>query len=582
MNGQWSLKELYLGYDTPEYQSDYTKLEETLNQLSNMELTDNLSTIKKVIDLLEIQSDLTRKLYAFSSLQLSTNTTHEPSLTAIAKLRKLLSNHAKTNARIDKFLGNIETDITQDEKLTQYQFLFAELKQQATHLLSDEVEEVIATMNLSAGQSWSQLQSFLTSTVETEFNGESLTLSDIRNLAYAEDSATRKAAYEAELAMYESIKEPVAFALNNIKSQVNDISRLRGYESALEVTLEQSRMSKATLDALIAAIKDALPSFQKYFKHKAGLLGYANGLPFYELFAPIGESVAKKFTVDEMKEYLVEHFNKFAPDLAELTTEVFDKEYVDLFPRKGKVGGAFCSNLTPIKQSRILMNFDGNLRNVVTMAHELGHAYHGSIIQEHLPLNRSYTMPVAETASTFNENIIMNTVIAEANDKEKIGLLESLISDVAQIVVDILSRYIFETTVFEKRQDSFLFSKDLEAIMLEAQDQSYGEGLDPEFRHPFMWLCKGHYYSTGLSYYNFPYAFGGLFAKGLYVQYQNDPTGFVEKYREMLYATTVGTVEETAAKMGIDVTTKDFWASALKEFENMIEEFIQLTSDTND
>src|SRR5574344_320754 len=189
MNGQWSLKELYLGYDTPEYRSDYTKLEETLNQLSNMELTDNLATIKKVIDLLEIQSDLTRKLYAFSSLQLSTNTTHEPSLTAIAKLRKLLSNHAKTNARIDKFLGNIETDITQDEKLTQYQFLFAELKQQATHLLSDEVEEVIATMNLSAGQSWSQLQSFLTSTVETEFNGESLTLSDIRNLAYADDSA---------------------------------------------------------------------------------------------------------------------------------------------------------------------------------------------------------------------------------------------------------------------------------------------------------------------------------------------------------------------------------------------------------
>lgn len=578
MDGKWSLKELYDGYESEGYHHDFNELERIYEALAQIELVDELTSIKEVISLLERQSELLRKLYAFSSLQLSTNTTDEASLVAMAKLRKLISSNAKTAAKIDRFLGNITTDINEDSELKHYQFMFDELKQQAKHLLSDEVEEVIATMNLSAGQSWSQLQSFLTSNVETEFEGTTQTLSDIRNLAFSEDADIRRQAYEAELAMYEHIKEPIAFSLNNIKSQVNDLSKLRGYESALDITLEQSRMSKATLDALLDAIKESLPAFQKYLQHKAKLLGHENGLPFYDLFAPIGQSNTKTFTVEEMKEYLIKHFTKFSPDLAELTAEIFEKEYVDLFPRKGKVGGAFCSNLTPIKQSRILMNFDGHLRNVVTMAHELGHAYHGMIIQNHLPLNRSYSMPVAETASTFNENIIMNNVIAESSDEERVNLLESLISDTTQIIVDIYSRYLFESAVFEQRKDKFLFSKDLEAIMLDAQDQSYGEGLDPNYRHPFMWLCKGHYYSPGLSYYNFPYAFGGLFAKGLYVQYTKTPEGFVEKYHDMLLTTTIGTVEETAAKMGIDVTTKEFWLESLNEYIKLIDEFIDLTS----
>lgn len=577
MNGEWSLKELYESYDSPKYQKDVEKLTANYAALSMIELKDDLDTIKQVIRLLEENAELVRTLYAFSSLQLSTNTTHADSLTALAKLRKMASENAKTSAKINKFLGNIKTNIQEDDYLKQYVFMFKELKLAASHLLSDEVEEVISTMNMSAGASWNQLQSFLTSSVETEFDGKTLTLSDIRNLAYVEDADVRKHAYEAELQMYQTIKEPVAFALNNIKSQVNDISRLRGYEKPLEVTLEQSRMSQLTLEALIGAIEDSLPSFRRYLKHKAKLLGHQNGLPFYDLFAPIGKAASKTFSVDEMKEYLVGHFAKFSQDLADLTAEVFDNDHVDLFPYKGKIGGAFCLNLPPIKQSRILMNFDGNLRNVVTMAHELGHAYHGLHIQDHLPLNRNYTMPVAETASTFNENIIMNTVIAEASDEEKIGLIESLIQDITQIIVDIYSRYLFETAVFEQRKDKFMFSKDLEALMLEAQAQSYGDGLDPDVRHPYMWLCKGHYYSTGLSFYNFPYAFGGLFAKGLYVKYQQEPEGFVEKYQAMLKATTIGTVEDTAATMGVDVTTKEFWASALSEYEAMIDQFIELT-----
>ena len=186
-------------------------------------------------------------------------------------------------------------------------------------------------------------------------------------------------------------------------------------------------------------------------------------------------------------------------------------------------------------------------------------------------------MPVAETASTFNENIIMNTAIKEASDEEKIALIESQLQDTTQIIVDIYSRYLFESAVFENREQSFMFSKDLEEMMLSAQKEAYGDGLDQAYLHPYMWACKPHYYSTGLSFYNFPYAFGGLFSKGLYAIYQEQPEGFVEKYQELLRATTVSSVEDTAKVLGVDVSTPEFWKKALAEVAESIEAFIALT-----
>ena len=186
-------------------------------------------------------------------------------------------------------------------------------------------------------------------------------------------------------------------------------------------------------------------------------------------------------------------------------------------------------------------------------------------------------MPVAETASTFNENIVMNTVISEASEAEKVALLESQLQDTTQIIVDIYSRYLFESAVFENREKSFMFSKDLEQLMLDAQKEAYGDGLDPDAMHPYMWACKPHYYSSGLSFYNFPYAFGGLFSKGLYAIYQEQPEGFVEKYQELLRATTVTSAEDTAKVLGVDVTDSAFWKKALAQVADNIEQFIALT-----
>ena len=576
MSTEWSLKEIYPSFESEEFKRDFERFSNFREVFNGLTLEDNLESIKAAIAALEEFSVLSSRLGNYINLTLTANTTDETA----NKYRTLFGNaYAALNSaytKVYKFIGSVETDITSDENLKDYEFYFAEAKQQYKHLLSDELEDVIAKFSISGGDGWEQLFEAMTSGVEGEFKGEKVTLSEIRNMAYDADAAVRKEAYETELKMYDTIKEPIAFALNNIKQQVLTETSLRGFESPLAQTLEASRMSRKTLDALLEAIREYLPQFRAYLKHKAALLGHENGLPFYDLFAPIGES-SRRFTIEESKEFLLENFKGFSEDLAQMTKEAYENNYIDFLPRKGKVGGAFCSNLPFIKQSRILTNFSGSLSDVVTIAHELGHAYHGLHIENHRVLNQEYSMPVAETASTFNENIVMNTVIKQASDAEKVALLESQLQDTTQIIVDIYSRYLFEASVFENREKSFMFSKDLEKLMLDAQKEAYGDGLDPDAMHPYMWACKPHYYSSGLSFYNFPYAFGGLFSKGLYAIYQEQPEGFVEKYQELLRATTVTSAEDTAKVLGVDVEDSAFWKKALAQVADNIEQFIALT-----
>ena len=182
-------------------------------------------------------------------------------------------------------------------------------------------------------------------------------------------------------------------------------------------------------------------------------------------------------------------------------------------------------------------------------------------------------MPVAETASTFNEVHLGQAVMAEASGEERLGLLEHDLCEYTQVIVDIYSRYLFETAVFEQSQSKFLVADDLKQMMLDAQREAYGDGLDESTLHPYMWVNKSHYYRESLSFYNFPYAFGSLFALGLYALFRKEGEAFVGKYEAMLKATPCCTVEEAAAMVGIDVTSKEFWQEGLNEVAREVEEF---------
>ena len=576
MNEVWNLDVIYRGFDDPAFAADMEKLEKLVKDYAafagELDRQTPLDGLKKGIALEEALTELTAKLGEYASLRQSVNTRDAEAGSRLGQVMQRISGAAGVQAAWREWVSKIPdlmTLVAGDETLKDYTFLFESLLRNSTHLLGSLGEQISAKLSMSGSSAWSDLQGYLTSTVPVSYNGGTTNLSAIRNLAYDSDPAVRKAAYEAELSCYDRIKDSVAFALNSIKLETISDCQLRGYGSPLDRTLEQSDMKRETLDAMLGAMEEYMPKFRQYLRAKGKALGHENGLPWYDLFAPMGKSAAQ-YTAEDAKRILVELFSTFDQELADMVAHAFDEEWIDFYPRDGKTGGAFCAGVECIGQSRILTNFDGTFGSIVTLAHELGHAFHNQCIRAHRPLNRDYSMPVAETASTFNECVVMAAAIRQANSHdEELALIESQLQDVTQIICDIYSRYLFESMVLENREQQFMDADTLCGMMLKAQEQSYGDGLDPGFRHPYMWICKSHYY--GATFYNFPYAFGGLFARGLYAQYQREGAAFVPKYKKLLRTTTVATAEDVAQVAGIDLTDKDFWRSALQTVAQQID-----------
>ena len=583
MNEVWDLTPLYKGFDDPAFEADMAAMKQLVadftafsKELPNVEPVVGL---RRGVELLEKLSDLS-KLFGYANLRSATNTKDPEPGSYMGRIMAIRSGMAAPSAAFNAWvvqLPNLMDLVRGNEYLKDYEFYFAGKVDSAKYQMGGEAEAVMAKMGMSGGSAWGKLQSYLTSTVPVSYRGTTTNLSAIRNLAYDPDPQVRKDAYEAEIACYEAIKEPVAHALNAIKLETISQWQLRGYESPLDRTLLNSDMKRETLDAMLGAMDEYLPKFWQYLKAKAKALGHENGLPWYDLFAPLGEA-STTFTTEDARDYLVKQFSTFDEQLTKMVARAFDEAWIDVYPRDGKRGGAFCSSIRTIGQSRILTNFDGMFTDVVTLAHELGHAFHNQCIRDHRPLNHGYSMPLAETASTFNECVVMNAAIeSAANRDERIALIESQLQDATQIICDIYSRYRFETMVFANREQKFMNADALCDFMKEAQKQSYGDGLDHDCLHPFMWVCKSHYY--GPTFYNFPYSFGGLFARGLYAQYVKEGPSFVGKYKKLLYTTTVATAEDVAKVADIDLTDKDFWRGALQTIADQIDLLCQFLNE---
>ena len=271
---------------------------------------------------------------------------------------------------------------------------------------------------------------------------------------------------------------------------------------------------------------------------------------------------------------ILAQFGTFSSRLVSFTRRAFDRQWIDAEPRNGKGGGAFCMGLPAVEESRILCNFDGSLDQVLTIAHELGHAYHNECQVGKEPLQRTTPMTLAETASIFNQTLITEALLAQATEPgEELTILEGFLGDAAQVIVDIYSRYLFEQEVFERRAEAELSADDFCDIMVRAQIQVYGDGLDPKTLHPYMWAWKPHYYRTDLSFYNFPYSFGLLFGLGLYAIYQKRGEAFLPEYDELLRCTGEGTAADLAARFQIDIRQRAFWDQSLSIIAQRIERY---------
>ena len=463
----------------------------------------------------------------------------------------------------------------------EHAFIIKENADQSKYLMSEPEEALAAELSLSGGNAFGKLQGTVTSqlSVDFELDGKTqkLPMPALINLRSHPDAETRRRAYEAENKAWESVKEVLVACMNGVKGETIALNKRRGREDALHSSLDAARIDRATLTAMMTAMQDSFPMFRKYFKDKAKKLGKEQ-LAWWDVFAPMGKTDTT-YTFEQARDFIVENFDRFSPDLAAFAQRAFDKRWIDAEQRDGKRGGAYCTEIQGLKESRVLCNFDGSFDQVSTVAHELGHAFHNECAYQagKTVLQQVTPMTLAETASIMCETIVTEAVLKQVTDpQEELAVLESQINGAAQVIVDIYSRFLFEKEVFERRTKSDLTADELGEIMERAQKATYADGLDERYLQKFMWTWKPHYYSPALSFYNYPYAFGLLFATGLYAIYQQRGPAFVADYKNLLASTGEASAADLAARFGIDIRTRKFWDDSLAIIGKRIERYCEI------
>lgn len=501
-----------------------------------------------------------RKITAYLHGLVTTNSQDEAAQAAESEFEARTTLLPKLTTALTAWIGAQDVDAMLDNPVARaHEWMIRKAKMASAHLMSSAEEGLAADLSLTGSNAWDKLHGNLTSQYEVRVGEERIPISVARNRAFDPDREVRREAYLAEITAWKEIELPMAACMNGVKGEVEMLTKRRGWSSPVAMACFNANIDEATLDAMMFAAHESFPAFRRYLRAKARKLGVEK-LAWFDMFAPLpGEG--RTWDFDEAVAFVESSFGAFSPKMAEFARSMVTKRRIDAEPRPGKRDGAYCMGVPPA-ESLILMNFKPAFGSVSTLAHELGHGYHNLCLEDRTILQRSTPMTLAETASIFCETIIRQTVLrGEFSAEDKLAVLEASLQGSCQTVVDITSRFIFERALFAKRAERELSAAEMNELMLDAQRETYGDGLDPEFLHPYMWAVKPHYY--GATFYNFPYMFGLLFGLGLYAIYEKDPEGFKARYDDLLSSTGLADAATLAGTFGIDIRSPEFWRGSL-------------------
>ncbi|MCG8477613.1 MAG: M3 family oligoendopeptidase [Spirochaetales bacterium] len=588
---RWSLESIYPALDSSEFETAIVRLTETISQSRSLigdetrRRSDAAGWLQEVLSGLNRADDLFETLESYCYSSYSVDTGDEKATAALNRVGEIGVPLAELAAEFRNALATIDTTMEkltgEDDELAGYRWILEEELFLQARQMSIAEEGVAADLNRSGADAWSRLQETISSGLEEvwdEGTGERKTVVQLRSLALDADRAVRRKAWEKERAAWKRVEIPLAFAINGVKGSSHTLNTRRGWKSTLERSTHQSRLSPKALDALIDTMRESLPTFRRYFHAKARALGLKR-LSFYDLFAPVGESTTM-WNFATAIEFIREQFASFDPEQAQFVADAADAAWIDAEPRSGKVGGAYCIDFPVAGESRILSNFNGAYDDVVTLAHELGHAWHSHQMRALPAAQRHYPMTLAETASIFSETLVFYSTVARSEGAEELYVIEQFLQGAGQVIVDILSRFDFERALMERRATGEVPARKLCEMMIDAQKGTYGNGLNAEELHPYMWAVKGHYYRQDLAFYNFPYAFGQLFGLGLYDRYEREPNGFAARYRTILRETGRRDAVAVTRSAGCDIESKAFWHSAMGRIAGLVDRFETLVDAT--
>lgn len=538
-------------------------------------------TLIKALDLYKVTKMKMEQAGAFIGCLEAQNVQDKKAGQLRVKLMKVEASLKVALSRLDEKLVQLNDDwfenVLKKEPLNELAYVLNERRDRAKEKLSVQEESLITQLSMDGFEGWSQMYDTLVGSMTVPFKGEELSIGQAANKFSSPDQSVRNELFTAWERAWEEKGELFARTLNHLAGFRISVNEKRGWNDILKEPLEICRMKKETLESMWQVIADNKEPLVRFLHRKAEMLEVGK-LSWADLDAPIAVTATSKvMEYEEGADFIIGQFSKFGSQLADFTQKAFKDSWIEAEDRPGKRPGGFCTGFPLDHQSRIFMTYSGTPSNVSTLAHELGHAFHSHVMGNIHPLNRSYAMNVAETASTFAEMVVADAALKEASsEEEKLILLEDKIQRSVALLMNIHARFLFESRFYEERKQGYVSAERLNELMVDAQKEAYGDALD-EY-HPTFWASKLHFYITDVPFYNFPYTFGYLFSLGIYAKALNEPAGFEEKYIALLQDTGSMNVESLAKKhLGVDITTRGFWQEAVSTCMQDVEEFMRLT-----
>jgi oligoendopeptidase F len=457
------------------------------------------------------------------------------------------------------------------------------IREKAKHTMTPDMEKLTAELNVDGLHSWGRLYDKLTGKLEFEMvypdgRVERKPISQWRALMSDADRAIGKAAFDCGNKAWAGIEDTCAAALNAISGVRLTLNKYRGIDDFLYWALYQSSIKRESLEAMYKAIHDNLDIAREIFRVKARFMG-RDGIWWFEREAPLPLKDAALYNWNEGAAMVGKAYATAYPKLAEYYRSFIKKRWVESERRPGKRPGAFCTGSPLTKEQRVYMTYNGTIGDTSTLAHEVGHAFHGHVMRDLRTMAKEYPMTLAETASIFSELIFAEGVYGDnqVSDTQKLLILDGDLSSAAVMLLDITIRFEFEKAFHEERQKGELTVSRFKELMVETQRRVFGDALLDGGEDSLFWASKLHFYITQVTFYNFPYTFGFLLARALFKLFKDEGPSFLPRYEEFLKLTGSDTAENVAKRsIGADITDPTFWAASIHGLEEPLKLYKEL------
>lgn len=593
----WDQTSVYKHFSDPAIAADIQTVEAITSQLSERmgtfkELVPKIEKLKleDILETVPLARELYRKyldadvlcstMGSYAYMAITVDSQDQNAQTLHSKTMQLGANLVKEIQPLNVFFLRAPDayleELFKDGTVSEMRFLLNHSREHRDFLLDVPQEVMLAGLAVDGLHSWNKLWNDLAGSIKAKINGEEVGLAQATNILRQSERENRKAAYQGINEAWAAHEISAAAILNSINGWRNELYKTRSHIRNLhylDVSVHQQRIQRDTLETLIQTTFAHRHIGQKALKLISRELGTDKLAP-WDLEAPYPrQKTSGEISFPAAIDLIANAFGEFNPEMADFARMMHKKNWIDSTPTPNRGSGAYCSGLEKVREPRVFITYEGSVNNVITLAHEIGHAYHSWIMRD-LPLGETnYSMPLAETASIFAETLVRQALSDQAKDKEtqKMILWQEL-DKAHSLLINIPARFEFEREMVEARMQKTLSPKELKDLNVKAWKKWYGDSL--ESYNEMFWASKMHFSFSGMGFYNYTYLFGYLFSLSIYGRKDSYGASFKDLYVKLLRDTGTMTAEDLVQKyLKEDITRSEFWENALKTVGRMVDHY---------